>query len=116
MDAWLYLSNIGIGVIVWAVTKFGIPWTNREFHTRIPDGPQANAELTALIQKIWMPELERHLKLYHSGPKVAPAEAPVFRFAPTANPNLAPGTVTVTTSSAPPSAATTTPDTGVPNA
>lgn len=104
MDVWLYLSNVAIGVVVWAVTKFGIPWTNREFHTDIPDNSSANAELVALIQGIWQKELERHLKLHHPTLRITPPPpSPTYTFNSLTN-----------TPSAP--AATTSPDPGVSNA
>lgn len=116
MGSWFAFSNVLEVVAAWAVTAFGIPWFNKRFHTNIPDPPlpkteEEISELSKLIMQIWQPEIERHLKHWHS---VRPVPMPTP--APPGTPSYTFTTASTPTPPPPPPAATTLPDSGVSNA
>jgi hypothetical protein len=111
MDWWVYVTNIAVGGIVWALTRFGIPFVNREAHLDIPYDAATESELSKFVKQIWDKEILNHLMRYHAMGAPTPPPPPPGTPAPPTY------TFKTTTNTAPPApAATTNPDSGVPNA
>jgi hypothetical protein len=108
MDWLLYTSNIVVGVIVWALTKFGIPFVDRKYHLDIPFDPATESELSKMVKQIWDKELLNHLNRHHSlatpppPPPVTPTPpATVYTFKTVGDTAQGPAASTITDTGAP---------------